>query len=192
MRRYSKILAVVALVVMASSFAAADDVGFTGNYAAGNWSFSNNGVGGSGSITSSTMTIYGSDSGCGIGCLPSSHTSFTAVAAYAATISFNWSFENYDSWGSGFDYPFYITVNGNTYYAQSGPTSQSGTISFNVNAGDTFGFGVYSADQIFGGGVLTISNFKSTAQVPEPATLFLMGTGLVGAAGSLRKRFAKA
>lgn len=191
MKRYSKIL-VLALVVMASTFAAADDIGFTGNYSAGNWSFFNTGSsGGSGSITASTMTITGNDSGCWP-CYGSGTTGFTATAAYSATISFNWSFTTFDSDGSGFDFPFYITINGNTYFSQSGPTTQNGTISFSVNAGDVFGFGVYSVDQAFGPGVLTITNFKSTAQVPEPATLFLMGTGLVGAAGTLRKRFAKA
>lgn len=197
MNRYSKVLLTVVLLIAASGTALADDVGFTGNYAAGNWTFFNNGVSGGGSISPTTMTITGSNAGCGFFCNPApgaSDTGFLTTAAYAATISFNWSFTTFDSDGTGFDYPFYVTINGTTFWAQSGSTTQSGTISFSVNAGDVFGFGVHSVDQIFGPGVLDITNFKSTStsQVPEPASLFLMGTGLVAAAGSLRKRFAKA
>lgn len=189
MNRYSKVLLTVVLLIAASGTAVADDVGFTGNYGPGNWTFFNSGVSGGGSISSTTMSITGSNAGC---CFGPSQTGFQTTAAYAATISFNWAFTTYDTWGTGWDFPFYVTVNGTTYWAQSGPNSQSGTISFSVNAGDTFSFGVYSVDQIYGPGVLDITNFKSTSQVPEPASLFLLGTGLVGAAGSLRKRFAKA
>ena len=191
MNRYSKVLLAVVLLIAASGTALADDVGFTGNYAPGSWTFFNNGsAGGSGSLNSTTMTITGNDSGCWP-CYSGASTGFTTTAAYSGTISFNWAFTTYDSDGPGYDYPFYITIN-NTTILGNFMTSENGTISFSVNAGDVFGFGVYSVDQAFGAGVLEITNFKSTSQVPEPASMFLLGTGLVAAAGSLRKRFAKA
>lgn len=187
MKRYSRIAVVLAVVVMASSFAAADDIGFTGNYATSNWVLATNGGNGSVDLSGApnSIKIIGSDNGC----LCYNETTFQTTAAYAATISFNWLYQSNDP-DAWFDWGFYITVNGNQLL--SGVNGDSGSISFNVNAGDVIGFGVASSDNIFGPGVLTISNFKSTAQVPEPATLFLMGTGLVGAAGTLRKRFAKA
>jgi len=192
MKRYSKIAVVLALVLMASTFAAADDVGFTGNYAPGAFTFNANG--GSGSVNWSapgSFTITGNNSGGS-----NIDTTVMTTAAYAATISFNWNYTSADP-DTGFDFPFYVVINGinvlccdNVAFGQN--ASGSGTISFSVNAGDTFGWGVRSTDGIFGAGALTISNFSSTAEVPEPATLFLLGSGLVGAAGTLRKRFAKA
>lgn len=190
MTRISKVLLIVCLLTMASSLAFADDIGFAGNYAAGNWTYSNNGSNASGNITSTTMTIQGGSTGTSYCC--SSSTSFSTVAAYSGTISFNWSFTNYDQ-DPGYDFPFYVVVNGDPQYLNGGPLGvSSGTISFHINAGDTFGFGVYSSDQLYGPGVLTVTNFQSVGDVPEPASLILMGTGLVGAAGSLRKRFIKA
>ncbi|MEO5936075.1 MAG: PEP-CTERM sorting domain-containing protein [Terriglobales bacterium] len=185
MNRYSKVLLTVVLLVAASGTALADDIGFTGNYAPGNFTFNNNG--GNGSVNTSgapgSIVITGNNAGGSY-----VDTTFLTTAAYTGQISFNWSYATTDS--PGWDYAFYVVVNGQNILASS--NGGSGSITFNINAGDTFGFGVGSVDGIFGPGVLTISNFQSTSQVPEPASMFLLGTGLVAAAGSLRKRFAKA
>lgn len=191
MKSYTKFLAVLALVVMANSFAAADDIGFTGNYAPGAWSFNANGADGSLIWNDPTsFTIVGNNDGQG-----GVSTTLQTTAAYSGFVTFRWSYDSNDP-DNGFDYPFYITVNGSSVLCCSVPFGSegtgAGTISFYWNAGDVLGFGVYSVDGIFGPGKLTISEFKQTAAVPEPATLFLLGSGLVGAAGTLRKRFAKA
>lgn len=193
MNRYSKILLVVVLMVAASGTALADDIGFTGNYGLGNWTSNSNG--GNGSVNTSgapgSITIYGNNNGGS-----NINTTFLTTAAYSGMISFSWNYTSNDP-DTGFDFPFYIVVAGENVLCCNSITfgqnaSGSGTISFFINAGDTFGWGIKSTDGIFGAGNLTITNFKSTSQVPEPASLFLMGTGLVAAAGSLRKRFAKA
>jgi hypothetical protein len=176
MNRYSKIFLVLVLVTLASSTALADDVGFTGNYSPGNFTSS-----GGGSIDTSgapnSIVIHGNNNGFG------GNTTFTTTAVYNATISFNWSYFTSDTDGGGFDFPFYVVLNGQNILCCDqfyGNGSGSGTISFQVNAGDTFGWGVNSYDGLFGAGHLTISNFKSVGDVPEPASLIPAGNGIGG------------
>jgi hypothetical protein len=187
MIRYSKLVLAVALLIMASGTALADDLGFTGNYAPGNFTLTTNG--GSGSVDTSgapgAIVLTGTNSGFG------TDTTWTTTAAYSGMISFNWSYFTTDTAdGCCWDSAFYITVNGQNYL--TGTSGDSGFISFHINAGDTLGFGVGSVDGSFGPGVLTVSNFQSVGDVPEPASMILLGSGLVGAVGTLRRRFAKA
>ena len=59
--------------------------------------------------------------------------------------------------------------------------STSGTVSFAVNVGDTFGFAAFTADGAFGDSTVTLTNF-----VPAPGAVALLG--LAGVAGRRRRR----
>jgi hypothetical protein len=94
--------------------------------------------------------------------------------------------------------PFIVLVNGvgtiplNLF--PSGGTTQSGTSTFNVLAGDSFGFRIATEDNTFGPGSVTISNFSAPGPmaptpVPEPsAVLSLLVLGGLGAGLKYLKR----
>jgi hypothetical protein len=125
-------------------------------------------VGGSGTLSSSTMELFSGDSGIrGI-------TWYRAVASSTGTISVDYAytttdFDDYD--GAG-----WVRNNSFTAVVTNGNAPTSGTITFSVNVGDTFGFGVFTDDGIFGSGTATFTNF-----VPAPGAIALLGAaGLVG------------
>jgi hypothetical protein len=97
-------------------------------------------------------------------------------------VSFNWSYSTSDVAGPVFDPAGYV-LNGAIFQltGNDGGLSQSGSLSFNVNAGEAFGFYVHTYDGLWGPGELTVSNFAGPdeAAVPEPATLLLVGGGAV-------------
>jgi len=130
---------------------------------------SNGSVGGSGILSSSDMQLFGGDSGVrGI-------TWYSAVASSAGTISVDYAFgnpsDNYDFDGAGWVLNGAFTA---VVTNEGGP--RTGTITFSVNAGETFGFGVFTADGGAGAGAATFTNF-----VPAPGAIALLGAaGLIG------------
>ncbi|HEY9104704.1 PEP-CTERM sorting domain-containing protein [Chitinimonas sp.] len=141
--------------------------------------------GGSISVNGAPNTIRLTSSNDGDG---PDYTDMTIKAIAAGTVSFNWSYVTSDRDGPSYD-PFGWLLN--TVFSQlssdAGARNQSGKVSFNVKAGDVFGFRIFATDSSFGSATATVSNFAAPNKVPEPASLALIGLALA-AAGLVRRR----
>jgi hypothetical protein len=162
-------------------------VGFQGPYDPVNWTLTTNG--GDGSVDTSgapgSITLVGSDTGTGNPIL----TDYTTLAVGDGLVSFSWDFTSaddafWDRFGYLFDGTFtQLTDN-------VGGQSQSGSASFGVLAGQTFGFRVVAVDDGNGRPQSTISSFEApsgSAAVPEPGT-WAAAALLAGGAAFMRWR----
>ncbi len=136
--------------------------GFQGPFAPANWTAQPNGgsINTSGAPTSISLTS--SNDGAG-----PDNTNFFIRSSATGTFSFDWTYTTSDRDGPLYD-PFGYTINGNFTQLtnDSGPNTQSGSVTVTVNAGDVFGFRQRSTDSIFGSATTTIRNFR--APVPGP------------------------
>jgi len=178
----------VSLTLAAASGASAATVfGFQTPYAPINWTFTNSNADGfvntGGAPASISLTGGNSVSG------GSGTTNYTTTAAAAGTVTFDWNYSTADS--SAFWDPFGYLLNGSFTQVTNngGGVVQNGTSTFNVLAGDSFGFRVFTVDNCCGRGSVTISNFSAPAPVPEPSTvLSLLVLGGLGAGLKYLKR----
>jgi hypothetical protein len=179
----------LAMLVAAGLFSSAGPaqaaiVGFQGPYVPANWTLSTNG--GNGSVDTSgapaSVTLFGNDTGSG---QQQIFTDFTTLAVGDGLVSFSWNYITFDE-GPEFD-PFGYLLDGSftKLTDDSEGNSQSGSASFSVLAGQTFGFRVDSVDDFGGRAQSTISSFEAPgAAIPEPgswaaAALLLAGAVLV-------------
>jgi len=162
-------------------------VGFQGPYDPVNWTLTTNG--GDGSVDTlgapGSITLVGSDSGTGTQIF----TDFTTLAVGDGLVSFSWDFTTVDiAFWDRFGYLFDGTFTQLT--DNVGGQSQSGSASFGVLAGQTFGFRVVAVDDGNGRPQSTISSFEApsgSAAVPEPGT-WAAAALLAGGAAFMRWR----
>jgi hypothetical protein len=203
---YRLSLVAVVILTFAGLAQAAIVSDFTGPFSPGNWaSLSSHSDGSVVFAGDTSLTVYGPNanywrSNWGYDFYGYQGIGITSPGNYE--ISFHWFY-----WSGGDTYvhdPAYYIANGwNNLYpgAPSYSNSGNGDITLTVHTGDQIGWVVASTDNYQGWYIgtdlhpyLTITNFKVTSvdsPVPEPSTLLLLGSGLLGLVGYGRRRFKK-
>ncbi|MGF1482385.1 MAG: PEP-CTERM sorting domain-containing protein [Cyanophyceae cyanobacterium] len=152
--------------------------GFEGPYDPTNWTLINENADGFVDTTDApnSITLTGGDDGS----FSLGSTSFVISAPADGTVAFDYDYSSFNVDGPFFD-PFGIVVD--EIFTQLtdnfGPDDQSGSFSFDVEQGDSFGFAVQTVDNLLGPASATISSFEAPAPVPEPTTVL----GLLGVSG---------
>jgi len=137
-----------------------------------------NSVGGDGYVVGDipVFQLFGANNNIGY-----NFTTFTTTVSAAETVKFIWRYSTAD-WSASYDPAGYL-LNGTPHVLATGSgTSASGVSSIDLNAGDTFGWYVYTTDGGFGRGKLDVE------VTPEPGSLLLFGSGLAGLIGMVRRR----
>jgi hypothetical protein len=174
----SKKIAVLGFVA-GLAFASTASAQFVGDYDPANWTLDQT-PGANGFVqshTASELILVGSDTGSG----NFSYTDLFITVAEDGFISFDWAYDSIDL--PGFDSSLYFS-SGSGFVLLSATPGESGSIlNLPVSAGDLFAFSIETADNEFGPGELTVTNFSF---VPTPSTAGLLGLGGLMAARSRR------
>ena len=189
-----KLLAYTAVVSASLVAAAPAQAGFIGAYAVSNWTTTLNNSNGSvfeifgppGALVIDGVLVMGSNTNVG-GLLGT--TDFTIAAVGSGLVNFDWRYSSVDS--SFYDQGGFLLNGFFNFLAANLGNPTSGSESFDVNAGDLFGFRVFSTDNFSGRGSLAIRDFDAPgnfdAPIPEPTTLALLAAGAVGGFASRRR-----
>ncbi|TVQ77894.1 MAG: PEP-CTERM sorting domain-containing protein [Phycisphaeraceae bacterium] len=152
--------------------------GFVGDYAPANWSldlFNSNGF--VQQHDANTLVLVGSDNGSG----GFGYIDIFIGVAQTGFISFDWAYDSVDD--PGFDSSLYFSDGSGFVLLSSNPGDSGSILNLPVTAGDFFAFSVETADNLFGPGVLTVTNFSF---IPAPGAAGLLALG--GLAAVRRRR----
>jgi subtilisin-like proprotein convertase family protein len=148
--------------------------GFSGSFDPANWQLVSTGDGSVNTAAAPTsIVLTGNDNGAA----GNTDYTITMVACGSGELYFNWMYNSID--GPTWDNAGYI-INGN-YSQIANVDATSGIVGpITINAGDVFGFRVYSVDGSAGAGIFTISNFlfNSDAVTVNAGADFSMYSGL--------------
>jgi hypothetical protein len=138
------------------------------------------------------FTLTGSDNGGDPAAGGFDNTTFyTQTFAAAATLTFSWQYASADTGSTAFDPAGWVLDDVETQLSVNGPagTPSGGTGTVSVNAGDTFGFYVYSLDSLYGAGMLAINeDLPPPPAIPEPQDAVLLAAGLVALLALAKRR----
>ena len=141
------------------------------------WTVDNQNADGTAAVSNGglTLTLTGGNNGTGL----EGTTDLVTLAPASGTISFDYAYSSLDP-TPGFDMAEYLLKATVVQFADT--NGETGSISFAVAAGDSFGFRMATADNEGEPGILVISNFSAPGTAtPEPGTagLILAGLGLL-------------
>jgi hypothetical protein len=158
--------------------------GFTGPFAPANWTTTLTNSNGTVTTTSAPASISMTSSN---GLSGAGTTDYSITVTCAGTVTFNWGYTTVD--GANYDQPRYAVNSGAavnmTGFNTAGGTTQNGTQSITVAAGDVIHLQAYSTDNAFGACTVTISNFVAPANTtPTTAWYTVASSGSSFATGS--------
>ncbi len=146
--------------------------GFSGYYAPDQWRFKAGEAGGSVNTSGApdSIAILSGDSGAPpLGDELAGTTLFTIRAAQPGTVTFDWSLVIGEFEALSAEDPFGYIVNGvRTQLSDDFELDQTGTATFEVLRGDSFGFFANTFNGQFGPSTTTISNFSAPVPGPLP------------------------
>ncbi len=132
--------------------------GFQGTYATATW-FPSTNAGGTFTTNAPTSISLTSGNSSSAG-----NMDYTHSIPANGTVSFSWAYSTTD--GAQWDYPLYLLNGVATIlpgYSTSGASIQSGSAVVSVNAGDVFGFRMYTLDGFAGAATTVFSNLSAPA-----------------------------
>jgi hypothetical protein len=101
---------------------------------------------------------------------------YTLTASVSGTVGFDWAYESFDNSSSAVYDVFGYVVDGLTTQVTNdgGSITQNGSVSFDVVAGQTFGFWLDCGDCGYGNAVVSIRGFRA----PAPAAAAIPALGV--------------